>query len=168
MKIIEENKNETVLRGFGTDLMGASFAYYGLTLHKRDNDVNKVTLHIYNRKIEIVYVKAKKKQANTLNQYSDFDNFKNFTHKWNTSMLTQEKLHIVLQTDKMHNHGADACDNNDLTTAIYYFEQALEIMPNNDDSVKSLKVCYRRIGNQQKFEEMEKKLNYLGQNTTSI
>lgn len=163
MKIIEENNDKIVLRGFGTDAMGASFADYGLTLHKSNNNVNKVTLHMHDRNIAIVYVKAEdKKQAETLNQYSNFDNFKNFTHKWNTSMSMQEKMQIAMQSDVINNRGADAYENDDYSTAIKYFEQALALMPNNDDALKNLKICYRQIGNYQKVEEMEKKLNYLG------
>lgn len=163
MKIIEENNDKIVLRGFGTDAMGASFADYGLTLHKSNNIVKKVTLHMHDRSIDIAYEKAEdKKQAETLNQYSDFDNFKNFTHKWNTSMAMQEKMQIAMQSDEINNRGANAHRNDDLSNAIKYFEQALTIMPNNDDALKNLKNCYRQIGNFQKVEEMEKKLNYLG------
>jgi ribonuclease HIII len=98
MKLVAEQNDKIILRGFGTDAMGASFADYGLTLHKSNNNVNKVTLHMHDRNIDIVYEKAEnKKLSETLNQFSDFDNFKNFTHKWNTSMPMQEKLQIGKQ-----------------------------------------------------------------------
>jgi tetratricopeptide (TPR) repeat protein len=163
MKLVAEQSDKIILRGFGTDAMGASFADYGLTLHKSNNNVNKVTLHMHDRNIDIVYEKAEnKKQSETSNQLSDFDKFKNFTHKWNTSMPMQEKMQIAMQSDMINNRGADAYENDDYSTAIKYFEQALSIMPNNDDALKNLKICYRLIGNYQKVEEMEKKLNYLG------
>ena len=163
MKIIEESADKIVLRGYGTDAMGASFADYGLTLHKSNNNVNKVTLHMHDRNIAIVYEKAEnRKQSETLNQYSDFDNFKSFTHKWNTSMQMNEKMMIAMQSDNINNQGANAYENGDLQGAIRYFEQALKLMPNNDDALKNLKLCYSKTGNQEKVNEMVKKLNYLG------
>ena len=62
MKLIDENNDRIVLRGFGTDVMGASFADYGITLHKTNGDVGKITLHMYDRKVDIVYEKAENKQ----------------------------------------------------------------------------------------------------------
>lgn len=162
MKLVEENKDKIVLRGFGTDAMGASFADYGITLHKSNNDVSKITLHMYDRNIDIVYEKAEnRKQSETLNQYSDFDNFKAFTHKWNTSMPMNEKMLIAMQSDAANNQGALAFNNGDLIGAINHFEQALAIMPNNDDSLKNLRMCYSKTGNFSKVSEMEKKLSCL-------
>ncbi len=162
MKIIDENNEKTILRGFGTDAMGSSFADYGLTLHKSNNNVIKVTLHMHDRNIDIVYEKAEnKKQSETLNQYSDFDNFRNFTQKWNSSMSTQEKMEIAMKTDELCYKGCVALQNDEVRKAIIYFEQAIEIMPNNDDSLKNLKLCYEHIGNQTKVNEIVKKLNYL-------
>ncbi len=40
----------------------ASFADYCLSLHKTDDNVNKVTLHMHNRKIDITYKKAEDKE----------------------------------------------------------------------------------------------------------
>lgn len=162
MKLVEETNDKIVLRGFGTDAMGASFADYGITLHKSNNVVNKITLHMHDRNIDIVYEKAEnRKQTETLNQYSDFDNFKAFTHRWNTSMPMNEKMSIASQSDNVNNRGAEAYKNGDLLSAIKYFEQALTLMPNNDDALKNLKLCYSRIGKQEKVNEMIKKLNYL-------
>lgn len=162
MKLIDENNDKIILRGFGTDAMGASFADYGLTLHKSNGNVYKVTLHMHDRKIDIVYKKAEdKKQSETLNQYSDFDNFKNFAHKWNSSMPMQEKVQIAMKSDAINNRGAESYNNGDLNGAIRYFEQALSLMPNNDDALKNLKICYSKIGNHSKVNEMEKKLKYL-------
>jgi tetratricopeptide (TPR) repeat protein len=163
MKLIEENNDKTVLRGFGVDAMGSSFADYGLTLHKTNGNVNKVTLHMHDRKVDIVYKKAEdKKQTETLNQYSDFDNFKDFTYKWNRTMTMQEKMPIAMQSDRLNNLGVDAYEANDINGAIMYYEQALKLMPNNDDVLKNLKICYSKVGFHSKASEMEKKLNYLG------
>jgi tetratricopeptide (TPR) repeat protein len=162
MKLDAEQNDKIILRGFGTDAMGATFADYGLTLHKSNNNVNKVTLHMYDRKIDIIYEKAEnKKQSETLNQFSDFDNFKKFTHKWNTSMPMQEKIKIAMLSDALNNKGAHAYNDDDYQNAIKYFEQALAVMPNNDDALKNLKFCYSEIGNQTKLNEVVKKLNYL-------
>ncbi|MDI3321990.1 tetratricopeptide repeat protein [Pinibacter soli] len=162
MKIIEESTDKIVLRGFGTDATGASFADYGITLHKSNNDIAKITLHMHDRRVDIVYEKANdKKQSETLNQYSDFDSFKAFTYKWNTSMPMNEKMMIAAQSDKLNNQGVNAYNNDDIANAIRFYEQALTIMPNNDDALKNLKICYSQIGRPDKAAEMEKKLNYL-------
>lgn len=162
MKLIEENNNQIILRGFGTDAMGASFDDYGLTLHKSNGVINKVTLHMHDRNINIVYEKAaNKKQSETLNQYSDFDNFKAFTQKWNTSMPMNEKMLIAMQSDNLNNQGVYAYNGGDIHGAIRFYEQALSIMPNNDDALKNLRICYSKVGNQAKANEMVEKLNYI-------
>lgn len=162
MKVVEENSDKIVLRGFGTDAMGASFADYGITLHKLNNDVNRITLHMHDRNIDILYEKAEnKKQSETLNQYSDFDNFKAFTHKWNTSMPMHEKMLIAMQSDNINNQGVYAYNDGDIQGAIRFYEQALALMPNNDDALKNLRICYSEIGRPDKAAEMVKKLNYL-------
>lgn len=162
MRLVEENNDKISLRGFGIDTMGASFANYGLTLHKSNENINKITLHMYDRNIDIIYEKAEDKlQSETLNQFSDFDNFKDFTYKWNTSMSIQEKIQIAMQSDNINNLGVKSYYDGDLIKAIRYYEQALTIMPNNDDALKNLRLCYSKLGNQSKTSEMEKKLKYL-------
>ena len=162
MMILDDNDSKIVLRGFGTDAMGASFADYGITIHKLKQDVNKITLHMHDRNIDIVYEKAENKmQSETLNQISDFDNFRDFIDKWKTSMSRNEKMQIAIQTDSLNNQGADSYGDGDLMSAIKYFEQALHFMPNNDDALKNLKLCYSKIGNQTKVREIVKKLSFL-------
>ncbi|MGI6319871.1 MAG: tetratricopeptide repeat protein [Bacteroidales bacterium] len=162
MKMISETTDKIVLRGYGTDAMGASFADYGLTLHKLSGQINKVSLHMHDRNVDIVYEKAEdRKQEETLNKFSDFDNFKDFTHRWNTSMAMQEKMQIAMRSDAINNKGVYAYNDGDIEVAISYFEQALELMPNNDDALKNLRLCYSEIGNYSKVSEMEKKLDYL-------
>lgn len=162
MKILEDTDNKIVLRGFGTDAMGASFADYGITIHKLNQDVSKITLHMHDRNIDIVYEKAEnKKQSEALNQLSDFDNFKDFIDKWNTGMTRNEKMQIAIQTDNLNNRGVDSYEAGDLLSAIKYYEQALSVMPINDDALKNLRVCYSKLGNQTKVREIEKKLSYL-------
>ena len=69
MKVIEETNDKIILRGFGSDAMGASFADYGLTLHKSNNNVTKVTLHMHDRNIDIVYQKSE--ESNTIKEKND-------------------------------------------------------------------------------------------------
>jgi len=77
MKLINEKKNKIVLRGYGIDTMGSSFADYGLTLHKSNGKINKISLHMYDRNVDIIYEKAEdKKQIETLNKSSDFEKTK--------------------------------------------------------------------------------------------
>ncbi len=162
MKMVKETKNKIILRGFGTDNMGYSFSDYGITLHKTNNQINKISLHMYAKNAEIIYEKASNKlQTKNTDNYSDFDNFKNFHHKWNTSISLEDKMRIAMQSDILNNKGADAYEIDDINTAIEYFDKALKLMPNNDDALKNLRLCYSKIGNYAKVEEMEKKLRYL-------
>lgn len=162
MKIIEDSNDKIVLRGYGTDMMGASFADYGLTLHKSKGSINKITLHMHDRNIAIVYEEAKnKKQSEKLNDISDFDNFKDFTHRWNTGTPKDIRMTIAMQSDNINNQGVYAFKDDDIAEAIKYFEQALVIMPNNDDALNNLRICYTKIGRHDKAAEMIKKLKYL-------
>jgi hypothetical protein len=56
MKVIEESENKTVLRGFGFDQMGSSFADYGLTVFTDNGQVSKCILHMHDRNVEIEYL----------------------------------------------------------------------------------------------------------------
>ena len=49
--------------------------------------------------------------SENLKQSSDFDNFKLFTHKWNTDMPMQEKMKIAMDSDTINNRGAVAYQN---------------------------------------------------------
>lgn len=63
MKIIEQNTDFIKLRGFGTDAFGNSFSDYGLTLHLQMGVVEKVSLHLHDRNVEIIYLKASAKRS---------------------------------------------------------------------------------------------------------
>ena len=167
MKLIEENNDKIILRGFGTDAMGASFADYGLTLHKSNNNINKVTLHMHDRNIEIAYEKAENKtQSTKLDNYSKSDSFENFVERFRT-MSMPEKMQIGMQTDMINNQGADAYENGNTELAIEKFQQALKIMPTNDDALVNLCRCYTKIGEYEKSIDSLKKLNYLNSNSKS-
>ena len=57
MKIIEESEEKVVLRGYGSDTMGESFADYGLTISLEGGSVEKCTLHMHDRDVSIEYLK---------------------------------------------------------------------------------------------------------------
>jgi hypothetical protein len=69
MKITEQTLSSIRFKGFGYDSMGASFADYGLTLHLEDNHVESVSLHMFDRNIEIIYYKNAviERSSNNLN-----------------------------------------------------------------------------------------------------
>lgn len=56
MKIIKSESAELVLRGFGYDVMGNSFEDYGISIHFMNNEVQKCTLHMYDRNVDIDYL----------------------------------------------------------------------------------------------------------------
>lgn len=56
MKVIEETENKVILRGYGQDPMGASFADYGLTIFYNGEEVEKCILHMHDRNIDIEYL----------------------------------------------------------------------------------------------------------------
>ena len=162
MRIVQNDKEKIVFRGFGSDKMGVSFEDYGLTLHKSNNDISKITLHLFDRKIDITYKKANNEvKTDELNQYSDFDDFKIFAYNWDHNMPMDEKIKIAMDSDSIHNIGFAAYNKGDLTTAIHYFELSLDVMPNNDDAIRNLIICYKEIGNYSKAKEMQRKLDYL-------
>lgn len=58
MKLTRSTPNEIFLQGYGEDSFGNSFADYALTLTLKYNDVETVTLHMLDRGVEILYLKA--------------------------------------------------------------------------------------------------------------
>ena len=58
MEIVKQDKSKIMLRGFGRDSYGSSFADYGLTLHMNKKEVEKATLHMFDRNVHITYLKA--------------------------------------------------------------------------------------------------------------
>jgi len=57
MKIVKTSENKIDLRGFGTDSFGYPFDKYGITIQYKNNEIEKVTLHIFHRGIDIEYLK---------------------------------------------------------------------------------------------------------------
>jgi tetratricopeptide (TPR) repeat protein len=92
----------------------------------------------------------------------DFENFVDFNLKWKTTMPMHQKMLIAMQSDDLNNKGANAYNDDECQKAIGYFEQALSIMPNNDDALQNLRMCYSEIGDIAKLQLVLRKLNYLG------
>ena len=57
MKIIRQKEEKVVLRGYGYDNMGGSFADYGLTILFENGQVNECVLHMHDRGVDIKYLK---------------------------------------------------------------------------------------------------------------
>jgi len=56
MKVIQETDEKIVLRGYGYDRMGGSFADYGLTINKENGKLKNCILHMHDRNIDIEYL----------------------------------------------------------------------------------------------------------------
>jgi hypothetical protein len=56
MKVIEQTNDKIVLRGYGHDVMGTSFADYGLTIKLKDGKVENCILHMHDREVDIEYL----------------------------------------------------------------------------------------------------------------
>jgi hypothetical protein len=56
MKAIEQTNDKIVLRGYGNDAMGASFADYGLTIKLKNGELENCILHMHDRGVDIEYL----------------------------------------------------------------------------------------------------------------
>ena len=56
MKVIEQTNDKIVLRGYGYDAMGASFADYGLTIKLKNGELENCILHMHDRGVDIEYL----------------------------------------------------------------------------------------------------------------
>lgn len=162
MKLVIDQNDKIVLRGFGTDAMGASFSDYGLTLYKSSGAINKVILHMHDRNIDIEYHIANKSTTSNPNSTheSDIHEIQSFLSDFK-SMSKEKKMELAALTDYLNNKGVDYYENDDLPNAIYYYKKALEVYPINDDALKNLIVCYRETSNQLGRIQTEIKLEYL-------
>lgn len=63
MKVIETSESKTILRGYGSDpnAMGnpaGNFANYGISIfHPNGRDIEKIILHMHDRKVDLEYLK---------------------------------------------------------------------------------------------------------------
>lgn len=60
MKLISVDNQKIVLRGFGQDAMGGSFADYGLSIYHNGNEPTRLKLHMHDRNVDIEYFKSSK------------------------------------------------------------------------------------------------------------
>jgi len=58
MKLISVDNEKIILQGYGLDSMGGSFADYGLTIYHNGLEVTKLKLHMFDRKVDIEYLKS--------------------------------------------------------------------------------------------------------------
>lgn len=56
MKVIQQTTDKIVLRGYGHDTMGTSFADYGLTIKLKNGKLENCILHMHNRGVDIEYL----------------------------------------------------------------------------------------------------------------
>ncbi len=57
MRVVNVKDNIVELRGFGFDPMGVSFADYGLLVMIESNEIIRAQLNMFDRGINIVYLK---------------------------------------------------------------------------------------------------------------
>lgn len=57
MRIVNVDSNIIQLRGYGFDMMGASFADYGVSLLIENDAISRAQLDMYDRNISIIYLK---------------------------------------------------------------------------------------------------------------
>lgn len=55
MKVIGKSLNKISLRGWGCDRLGASFSDYGITIEFSDKSIDCITLHMFDRSVDIKY-----------------------------------------------------------------------------------------------------------------
>lgn len=183
MEMTEENIDKIILKGFGKDSTGSSFADYGLTLHKRNNSIENIRLHFFDRNVEIVYdrgnpsdmnkpkeiakvieVQKSEKLQNLDETLSALNSFK---QTWENETTMQQKMIIAMQSDKLNNEGCENYDNGNTDSAISYYNQALQIMPINDDALLNLARCYNKKQNYLEAIEPLKKLYHLNPDSTN-
>jgi tetratricopeptide (TPR) repeat protein len=162
MKIILQSEDKIVLRGYGHDMMGSSFADYGLTIHFKDGIVDKCILHMHDRDVDIEYLKADdQSMGNSKSASNEFEEIQHFFQKWIREVPPNTKLAIARKTDELNNIGCDYYDQDDIPNAIHYYLKALELMPINDDALKNLVVCYKMTNDTKKMLEAQRKFDYL-------
>lgn len=188
MKIIKQDKDKIILRGFGNDAMGGSFSDYGITLYIQDTLIEKVTLHMFDRNIDITYLRGNPVEMNPPKLIQETQQFKvaepkpkepeqrtnkvdndiiallSFKQKWNTQVSMEQKMSIAMQSDLYNNQGCNSYNNGQVAEAISYFAQALKIFPLNDDALINIARGYNRIGEYLDALQYLKKLYYIEPN----
>ena len=84
----------------------------------------------------------------------DFLKDKDSTKSKSESLSFEQKFKIAAETDKLNNLGVMEYRNGNIQGAIEYYERALEIMPQNDDSLINLAMCQNKLGHSEKAIEL--------------
>lgn len=162
MKLIQQTTDKITLRGFGHDMMGESFADYGLTIYTINGFIEKCTLHMYDRNIDIDYLKSEDQSVIIeTTEEAGIKEIQNFVQRWRQEFPMNVKMAIADKTDELNSIGVKYYNQNDLANAIEYFNKAIEVLPFNDDALKNLVLCYKRTNNSIKMVEAQKKLEYI-------
>jgi tetratricopeptide (TPR) repeat protein len=159
MKIMEQNSNQIILKGFGSDLFGVSFSDYGLTINYNDDEIDNCILHLYDRNVDIKYLKSEIETDQEISSalMLNFENANRYIQDF-IRMPHSLKIEIATKTDELNNIGVDYYEEDDIVNAIKYYNKALDVFSLNDDALKNLIVCYREIND---FENMQKAQNLL-------
>lgn len=165
MEVISKNPNQVILRGYGFDNFGSSFADYGITINYISNKIDSCILHMLDRNVDIKYLSSQDKISPIEDQENgmssalllNFDKAHNYLQEF-ILLPRERKVEIMTKTDELNNKGVDYYEEDDLTNAIKYYNKALDIFSLNDDALKNLIICYREIND---FEKMQKAQNLL-------
>jgi tetratricopeptide (TPR) repeat protein len=156
MKKTFQDNSKVMLKGYGVDSMGSSFADYGLTIEYANETIKKCILHMYDRKIDIHYLESNKNSINE-NGIKEIELFLNQFK----SLSRENKIDLATKTDDLNNRGVDYYEGGDLHKAILFYNKALEIYPINDDALKNLIICYKESYQLNKMRDAQIKLEYL-------
>ena len=155
-------RSSDLLRGYGRDANGGSFADYGLTIKFENEEVEKCILHMYDRNVDIEYLKGVSQPSSIATQNEDWtEELQNFARKWFYEMPRDIKMAIARETDKLNTVGGNYYEDDDYINAILFFNKALDVMPTNGDALKNLVACYKITRNFNKMQEIQNKLDYL-------
>lgn len=165
MEVIAKNPNQVILRGYGFDHFGSSFADYGLTINYINEQIESCTLHMFDRNIDIKYLSSEDNFNSSNNQENgmssalllNFDKAYNYLQEF-IHLPRERKIEIMTKTDELNNIGVDYYKEDDLINSIKFYNKALDIFSLNDDALKNLIICYRELND---FEKMQKAQNLL-------
>ena len=60
--------------------------------------------------------------------------------------LFENKYKKAFETDRLNNLGVEEMKNGNISRAISYYKQALDVIPKNDDALLNLAICYNKMG----------------------
>ncbi len=159
MEIIKQDRNQIILRGFGSDFFGGSFTDYGLTINYIDDEIDNCILHLLDRNVDIKYLKSEIDIDEEISPalMLNFENASRYLQDF-IRIPQNVRIETATKTDELNNIGVDYYEDDDIANAIKFFNKALDIFSLNDDALKNLIVCYRA---KYDFEKMQKAQNVL-------